>query len=145
MIGRERERVEDMMPRWFATLLMVVPGAVLAHHSFAMFDMNKDLTLTGTVREFQWQSPHSWLDIMVKDRSGKVGQWSLEMGAPNTLYRRGWRQRSVSPGDQVTAVLHPLRDGRQGGSLVSLILPGGTQLFGSGGSAAPAPPQGSAP
>jgi hypothetical protein len=137
--------LENMMPRWFAALWVVVPGTVLAHHSFAMFDMNKDLTLTGTVRAFQWQSPHSWLDITVKDKSGRVGQWSLEMGAPNALYRRGWRQLSVGPGDKVTAVLHPLRDGRQGGSLVSVILPDGTQLFGSGGSAAPAPVQGNAP
>jgi hypothetical protein len=137
--------LEDMMQRWFAAFWVVVPGMVLAHHSFAMFDMNKDVTLTGTVREFQWRSPHSWLDIMAQDKSGKVGQWSLEMGAPNTLYRRGWRQLSVSPGDKVTAVLHPLRDGRKGGSLVSLILPDGTQLFGSGGSAAAAPAQGSAP
>jgi hypothetical protein len=133
------------MNRGFAALWVLAPGAVLAHHSFAMFDMNKDLTLTGTVREFQWQSPHSWLDIMVKDKSGKVGEWSLEMGAPNALYRRGWRQLSVSPGDQVTAVLHPLRDGRHGGSLVSVLLPDGRQLFGSGGSAAPAPVRGSAP
>jgi len=133
------------MQRWFATLLTVVPGTVLAHHSFAMFDMNRDLTLTGTVSAFQWQSPHTWLDIMVKDKAGKVGQWSLEMGAPNALYRRGWRQLSVSPGDKVTAVLHPLRDGRQGGSLVSLTLPDGKQLFGSGGSAAPAPAPSSAP
>jgi hypothetical protein len=67
------------------------------------------------------------------------------MGAPGALYRRGWRQTSLKHGDKITAILHPLRDGRQGGSLVSVTLADGTQLLGSGGSAAPAPSQKGAP
>jgi hypothetical protein len=128
-----------------AVLLTAIAQLAFAHHSFAMFDMNKDLTLAGTVSQFQWQSPHTWLDLSVRGDGGKHTQWSLEMGAPNALYRRGWRQLSLKPGDKITAVLHPLRDGRRGGSLVSVTLPDGRQLFGSGGSAAAAVPQGSAP
>ncbi len=108
-----------------------------------MFDVNKDVTLSGTVVQFQWTSPHSWLDIAIHDDGGSPVRWSLEMGAPNALYRRGWRQQSLKPGDKVSAVLHPLRDGRHGGSLVSVTLPDGSQLFASGASAAPAPPAGS--
>ena len=92
--------------------------------------------------QFQWESPHSWLDIVVVEGRGTPYRWGLEMGAPNALYRRGWRQSSLKSGDKVTAVLHPLRDGRRGGSLVSVTLPDGTQLRGSGGSAAPAPSRG---
>ena len=120
--------------------LALIPGAVLAHHSFAMFDMNKDVTLNGTVVQFQWASPHTWLDIRVRGEDGRSIQWGLEMGAPNALYRRGWRQSSVKPGDKITAVLHPLRDGRHGGSVVAITLADGTRLSASGGSAAPAPP-----
>lgn len=121
---------------------MCSSGLALAHHSFAMFDMNRDLTLSGTVVQFLWESPHSWLDLAIVENGGKKSRWALEMGAPSALYRRGWRQLSLKPGDKVTAVLHPLRDGRPGGSLVSVTLPDGTQLQGSGGSAAPASPPG---
>ena len=134
-----------MMHRCVAAMLLCCPGFAFAHHSFAMFDMSKDMTLSGTVLQFQWASPHSWLDVSVKDNGGKQARWSLEMGAPNALYRRGWRQLSLKPGDKVTAVLHPLRDGRRGGSLVSVTLPDGHRLLGSGGSAAPASPTGNTP
>jgi hypothetical protein len=131
-----------MMRRWVAALLMFSSGLALAHHSFAMFDMNRDVSLSGTVVQFLWESPHSWLDLAVAENGGKGSRWALEMGAPSALYRRGWRQLSLKPGDKVTAVFHPLRDGRQGGSLVSVTLPDGTRLQGSGGSAAPASPPG---
>jgi hypothetical protein len=134
-----------MTLRWLTAMVAAMPAMAFAHHSFAMFDMNKDVTLHGTVQQFQWLSPHSWLDIVVTEDDGKQTRWSLEMGAPNALYRRGWRQTSLKHGDKITANLHPLRDGRQGGSLVSVTLPDGTQLFGSGGSAAPAPRQERAP
>src|ERR1700722_18970016 len=119
-----------MILRWLSAILLAIPATALAHHSFAMFDMNKDVTLRGTVEQFQWLSPHSWLDIIVTDDAGKQIRWSLEMGAPSALYRRGWRQASLMRGDKVTATLHPLRDGRRGGSLVSVMLPDGSQLFG---------------
>lgn len=134
-----------MKNRCLVALLVISPAVAFAHHSFAMFDMNKDLTVRGTVVQFLWQSPHTWLDITTQESDGRQDRWSLEMGAPNALYRHGWRQLSLKPGDKVTAVLHPLRDGRRGGSLVSVTLADGTQLVGSGGSAAPASPAGEAP
>lgn len=134
-----------MSPRIAAVLLTVLPLAAFAHHSFAMFDMQKDVSLNGTVKSFNWESPHSWLQVMVRDAAGGNQEWSLEMGAPSSLYRSGWRQASVKPGDKVTVVVHPLRDGRAGGSLVSIVLPNGTRLGASGAAAAPAPGSGAAP
>jgi hypothetical protein len=119
-------------------LLGLLPMVAAAHHSFAMFDMQKDLTLNGTVKSFQWQSPHTWLQVQVADHSGQSVEWSLEMGAPGMLYRSGWRQKSVKPGDKVTVVVHPLRDGRPGGSVVSAVLADGTRVGQTGSGATPA-------
>jgi len=109
-----------------------------------MFDMQQERTLVGTVSDFQWTSPHSWLDVWVQEASGRQVQWSIEMGAPATLYQHGWRQQSVKPGDRITLVVHPLRDGRTGGSLVSATLASGMHL--EEAPRAPAiPPQAPAP
>lgn len=105
-----------------------LPLPLAAHHSFAMFDMQKERTLVGTVSDFQWTSPHSWLDVWVPEPSGRRVQWSIEMGAPARLYQQGWRQQSAKPGDRITLVVHPLRDGRSGGSLVSATLASGEHL-----------------
>ena len=134
-----------MSPRFAAVLLSVLPLAAHAHHSFAMFDMQKDISLTATVKSFNWESPHSWLQVIVRNPTGEDNEWSLEMGAPAMLYRSGWRQTSVKPGDRVTVVVHPLRDGRAGGSVVSIMLPNGSRLGASAASAAPAPQSGATP
>jgi len=136
-----------MSLRITAVVFACLPTAAFAHHSFAMFDMQKDVSLNGTVKSFNWESPHSWLQVVVRNPAGENHEWSLEMGAPSSLYRTGWRQTSVKPGDKVTVVVHPLRDGRAGGSVVSIVLPNGTQLGASGGAAvpAPAPAPGAAP
>jgi Family of unknown function (DUF6152) len=119
-------------------LLSVAPMVAGAHHSFAMFDMAKDVTLNGTVKSFQWQSPHTWLQVQVADDGGESVEWSLEMGAPGMLYRNGWRQQSAKPGDRITVVIHPLRDGRPGGSVVSAILADGTHVGQTGSGSVPA-------
>ena len=105
----------------------------MAHHSFAMFDAEKTVTISGTVKEFEWVNPHSWLRIMVQDQaSGKELQWALEMGSPGQQAQRGWTPTIVKPGDKVTITLHPLKDGSRGGQLLSAALPNGQQL-GNGG------------
>lgn len=109
-----------------ATFLFAVPA--LAHHSFAMFDADKTVELVGTVKEFQWTNPHSWLQVMVSDNTGKMTEWSLEMGAPGGLARSGWRPKTVVPGDKVTVSIHPLKDGSAGGQLLSVVLPNGTKM-----------------
>lgn len=105
-----------------AALAMAPPA--LAHHSFAMFNNEKSLTLEGSVKEFQWTNPHSWVQVIVKDPSGKEVEWSIEAGSPNGLSRQGWSRRSAKPGDKAVVVIHPMKDGSNGGSLVSLVING---------------------
>ena len=89
----------------------------LAHHSFAMFDAQKEVTLSGTVREFQWTNPHSWLQVQVPQGGASV-EYSIELGSPNSMSRRGWRKSTFKPGDKITFAMNPMRDGSSGGSLV---------------------------
>ncbi len=100
----------------------------LAHHSFAMFDPDKTITLKGTVKEFEWTNPHSWLRIMVVDANGKAVQYALEMGSPARSTYDGWKRDTVKPGDNVTVTMHPLRDGSRGGMYLSALLPNGVQM-----------------
>ncbi len=92
--------------------------AVLAHHSPVMFDRAQPLTLTGTVREFQWTNPHSYIQLVVKPESGAQQEWSLEMGANVYLYNLGWRPGTVKAGDTLKVTVAPLRSGKSGGGLL---------------------------
>ena len=85
--------------------------------------------MEGTVAEFEWTNPHSWLQVDIMDEStGQPVEWSLEMGAPAALARRGWRPRSLVEGDPVTVVIHPLKDGNPGGALLAVTFPDGTVM-----------------
>jgi hypothetical protein len=111
-----------------ATLMLAVPLApALAHHSFAMFDQKKIMTLKGTVTEFQWTNPHAFLELDVPG-AGKVQHWSIELNSPNNLKRQGWARASLKPGDKVTVRINPLRDGKPGGLFLDVVLPGGKVL-----------------
>ena len=118
----------------FTSMAVVAAGVVaiarpaLAHHSFAMFDSAKELTLVGTVKEFQWTNPHSWIQLNVPDAGGKVTEWSIEGGSPNGLARRGWKSTSLKPGDKVTIKTHPMKDGSAGGSLMTVTMADGKVL-----------------
>jgi hypothetical protein len=97
---------------------LVVPLELHAHHSPAMFDFSKELSLTGTVRLFQWTNPHSYIQLVVKGDDGTEQEWSLEMGANVYLYNLGWRPSTVKPGDTITVSVVPLRSGKQGAGLL---------------------------
>jgi hypothetical protein len=99
-----------------------------AHHSFAMFDQSKQVTLKGTVREFQWTNPHAWIHIEVPTADGLKDTWQVELNSPNNLKRQGWKSSSIKPGDQVTLMLNPLKDGSKGGLFISITLPDGSVL-----------------
>ena len=107
-----------------------------AHHAFARFDPDREVTLEGTVREFQWTSPHAWIMLTV-DRKGRPEEWAIEMNGSSGLAREGWQPRTLTPGMAVTATVHPLRDGTNGGQFLKVTLPDGT-VFGRGRTAAPA-------
>ena len=103
---------------------LLASGPALAHHAFAMFDTNREVMLDGTVKEFQWTNPHTWVQLLVKDSAGKEVEWSIEGSSPNNLARFGWTRNSLKSGDHVQAVVHPLKDGSIGGSLVKITVNG---------------------
>jgi Family of unknown function (DUF6152) len=114
--------------------LAVVTGVipVAAHHSFAMFDSNRRTTWTGTVEEFRWVNPHTFIIINVprtREHPELAGRWAIEGGSPNIMSRQGWRRNLFRPGDQITIVGYPLRDGSKGGSLFYAIGPDGNRLY----------------
>lgn len=109
-----------------AILMVAVAVPALAHHSFAMFDQAKIVTVKGTVKELEWVNPHSWLRVMIADQaSGKELQWAFEMSSPGTMTRLGMTPETVKPGDTVTVTYHPLKDGSRGGQFMQALLPNG--------------------
>jgi hypothetical protein len=109
-------------------LVCLMTGSAFAHHSFAMFDRSKETTLVGTVEDFQWTNPHSWIELDVPNENGTVDKWSIELNSPNNLARQGWHSNSVKPGDKISVVVWPLRSGEKGGLFMSLTLPNGQVL-----------------
>lgn len=99
----------------------------LAHHSFAMFDTARQVTLQGTVQEFQWTNPHAWVLLRVSEQ-GRAAQWAIEMGGASGLVRQGWKPKTISAGMHVTITIHPLRDGTNGGQFMEIMLPDGTVI-----------------
>jgi hypothetical protein len=108
-----------------AGLVISAPG--FSHHTYAMFDGSKQLTLQGTVKELQWTNPHCFLQLLVA-KDGVVQEWSLQMNAPVDLYRNGWRPRSLKGGDKINVIIHPARDGGNSGAYVSGTGPNGQKL-----------------
>jgi hypothetical protein len=105
-------------------------GSAVAHHSGAMFDQEHRITLTGTVREFQWTNPHCYIQLTVPDAKGHPEEWSMEMAAPIYLQQRGWRPSTLKPGDTVTVTVSPLRKmtTRKGGLVFSASDATGKQI-----------------
>jgi hypothetical protein len=120
-----------------ATLAIYAIPAV-AHHSFAMFDASKTVTLEGSVKEFQWTNPHAWILLNVANPQGQADMWAIELNGPSALVRDGWKPKTLTPGMNVAVTIHPLHDGSNGGQFLNVKLPDGS-LMGRGG-IAPAPP-----
>ena len=104
------------------------PQPAQAHHSFAMFDLTKEVTVTGTVRQFQWTNPHAYIQLMAKNAQGQDVEWSMEMGAPMYLYARGWRPRTLRAGMDIQVTINPLRNGRPGGVVRDVKTADGRQI-----------------
>src|SRR5438093_3931556 len=119
IFGKRIQRV------WLGLIILSVAGTALAHHSFAVYDHTRSLTLKGTVTKWQWSNPHAYLDIDVKDAGGAVKHYTLEGTSINMLQRTGWRSNMIKAGDSVTAVAAPLLNGEPGGLLLELTLANG--------------------
>jgi hypothetical protein len=115
--------------------VLAVASSAWAHHSFAMFDLDKEATLEGAVKDVQWANPHVWLEVDVADGKGGTTKWSFEMGTTGMLTRAGWKSSTLKVGDRVKVVCNPLRSGDPSGRLVSVTLPDG-RVLGPGGPAA---------
>ncbi len=109
------------------TALASLAGTAGAHHSYAMFDMQKDVRLEGTVREYQWTNPHIWIQLLVRDAGGHEVEWAIECNSTNTMSRVGWTRRTLKAGDRISVVIHPLKTSDEpGGALVSAVINGRT-------------------
>src|SRR5215831_6643718 len=95
--------------------LPVAPA--FGHHSFAMFDTSKEVTLTGSVTSFEWTNPHVYIEIDVPDSAGGSKHWSVELGSPSILRNNGWKHDTLKPGDRPTLIINPLKNGSSGGLL----------------------------
>jgi len=107
------------------TVFWVAPA--LAHHSYAVFDRSRTITLKGTVREFAWTNPHVGFVLTVSEK-GKAVDYAVEAQSPNALERTGWKADTLKPGDRLTVRIHPFRDGTNGGSFVQARTAAGKTL-----------------
>jgi hypothetical protein len=117
-------------------LVSVPAQPIFAHHSYAMFDLEKNVTLDGTIKEVQWTNPHIWIQLLVKDAAtGKDVEWSIEGASPNMLVRAGWTRNALKAGDKAMMVIHPVRSGSNpnSGSLAEASV-NGQRIFSRQGS-----------
>ena len=118
-----------------AIALSLAAGAAapaLAHHSFAMFDFQASKTVSGTVEQFDWTNPHTFIWLQVPTANGGSERYGFEGMSPNYLGRRGWSKNTLAPGDKVTVTYHPLKDGSKGGTYQKVMLSNGKELMNIG-------------
>lgn len=123
-----------------ALAVLFAAQSALTHHSFAMFDRTREISKEAIVKELQWTNPHVWLQVLIADDKGGTQEWSMEAGAPGMLARTGWKSNTLKPGDNITIVFNPMKDGTAVGSLVRVILSDG-RVMGPGGPPGPPPPK----
>ena len=133
-----------IMPGIALLVLLASVQPVAAHHSGAGFDGSKIVEIQGTIKEFQFKNPHTWIQILVDDGSGKTTEWSLEWGSPNQLGRMGYRPTSFPAGAKVTVRLNPVRNGAPAGGFIAAKFEDGKTIgnWDSKVSASAAGPQG---
>jgi hypothetical protein len=102
-----------------ASLIAAGATVATAHHSTAVFDTGTQKTIVGTVNVVEWTNPHIWIKVDVANDKGGVETWAFEGMSPNYLNRRGWSKSTLKPGDKVTIIMNPMRDGTKAGMFVS--------------------------
>lgn len=117
---------------WLLCAAPFVTGLAGAHHSFANFDMDKNVTYKGAVVEYRWGNPHTHIIVKVPPAAGShepATNWDIEGGSVNIMSRQGWKRNSFKVGDTITVVGHPMKDGSKGASMFYAVLPDGTRLY----------------
>jgi hypothetical protein len=114
-----------------ASAALAVGGPASAHHSFAMYDNDHQIKMTGTVSQFQWTNPHVYIDLDTLDAAGASKHWTIECANPGILDRVGWKFNMIKVGDKLTVIVAPLRTGEAGALLKQVTLPDG-RVFGNG-------------
>ena len=109
---------------------MLAPVALTAHHGFDMFDQKHALTLQGTVKDWQWTNPHTWIQLNV-EQDGKITEWSLEGVSISQLARQGWKRDFIKVGDKISVEVFPLRNGKPGGQWNRVFDAAGKEISGS--------------
>jgi hypothetical protein len=129
-MGDATEGVSAMLHRQSMALLAVlgVSGSMgatpaAAHHSLALFDMQKSVRLEGTVKRFDWTNPHSWIFLEVMGPEAMTEAWTIELPSAGVLAREGWNKNYLRTGERVVLHVNPLKDGRRGGSLEAFVSP----------------------
>ena len=116
------------------TLMVMASAPALAHHSFAPYEPDVQIRVTGVVTDFQWTNPHVYIEMDVADSDGETKHWLIEAANPGILNRIGWKWNMIKVGDQISVIASPLRNGEPGALLKAVRLPDGT-IFGNGGPA----------
>lgn len=104
-----------------AFFLVVAAAPAFAHHSTAIYDLDRDLSLRGVVRKLEWTSPHVYIQIATRDGAGKESLWLIEAGTPNVMSRNGWSPESLAPGEEVVVAAHPSRNAERSMALGDFV------------------------
>ncbi len=100
-----------------AAISVFATNPAAAHHSFALFDVTKTVTLEGTVKKFEWTNPHSWITLEVVGPQNSADEWLIELPPAGALAREGWNKNFVKVGERLVVHVNPLKNGGKGGSL----------------------------
>jgi hypothetical protein len=110
-------------------VLLTLPGSASAHHSLAGFDVNRPITLKGTLDKMDWVNPHAWIHLDVKGLNGEIVSWSIQTAAPAFLFKQGIRKSDLVPGVKLDLVGYPAKDGSARAIGRILKIPDGTEFF----------------
>lgn len=126
--GLSREALRGIGRAGLACAAAVAGAVAFAHHSFAMFDNDHQIKLTGTVQQFQWTNPHVYIELDAPDAAGAGKHYTIECASPGILDRVGWKWNMIKVGDKITTIIAPLRSGEPGGLLKQVTLPDGRKF-----------------